>query len=99
MRMNPLKCAFRVFAGKFLRFLVHSRGIDVDPAKAIAKTTMKPPVIVKELKSFLGKVSYIQRFIPGLAQSLQPLPSYSRKDKNSSGERHSRQPLEGYSRL
>ena len=67
MRMNPLKCAFRVFAGKFLRFLVHSRGIDVDPAKAIAKTTMKPPVIVKELKSFLGKVSYIQRFILGLA--------------------------------
>ena len=30
LRMNPLKCAFRVSAGKFLGFLVHSRGIDVD---------------------------------------------------------------------
>ena len=66
LRMNPLKCAFRVFARKFLGFLVHSRGIDVDPTKAMAIATMKPLTIVKELKSFLGQVSYIQRFIPGL---------------------------------
>ena len=52
--------------GKFLGFLVHSRGIDVDLTKAMAIATMKPPTIVKELKSFLGKVSYIRRFIPGL---------------------------------
>ena len=26
LRMNPLKCAFGVSAGKFLGFLVHSRG-------------------------------------------------------------------------
>jgi hypothetical protein len=28
---------------------------------------MKPPTTRKELKSFLGKLSYIRRFIPGLA--------------------------------
>ena len=67
LRMNPLKCAFGVSFGKFLGFLVHSRGIDVDPAKATAMATMKPPTTVKKLKSFLGKVSYIGRFIPGLA--------------------------------
>ena len=65
--MNPLKCAFGVSAGKFLGFLVHNRGIDVDPAKASAITTMKPPTSHKELKSFLGRLSYIRRFIPGLA--------------------------------
>ena len=27
----------------------------------------EPPAIVKGLKSFLGKVSYIRRFVPGLA--------------------------------
>ena len=48
-------------------FLVHNRGIDVDLAKETAIATMKPAAIVKELKSFLGKVSYIRRFIPGLA--------------------------------
>jgi len=57
--MNPIKCAFRVSAGKFLGFLVHSRGIDVDLAKAMVIATMKPLAIIKKLKSFLGKVSYI----------------------------------------
>ena len=63
---EPLKCAFGVFAGKFLGILVHQRGKDVDPSKAQAISTMKPPITVKELKSFLGKISYIRRFIPGL---------------------------------
>ena len=67
LRMNPLKCAFGVPSRKFLGFLVHSRGIDVDLAKATAIATMRPLVMVKELKSFLGKVSYIRRFIPRLA--------------------------------
>ena len=65
LRMNPLKCAFGVSSGKFLGSLVYSRGIDVDLAKAIAIATMRPPTMVKELKSFLGKVSYIWRFILG----------------------------------
>ena len=57
LRMNPMKCAFGVSAGKFLRFLVHHRGISVDPAKAAAIATMKRPTTVRELKSFLGRVS------------------------------------------
>uniref|UniRef100_A0A2N9GBJ4 Integrase catalytic domain-containing protein n=1 Tax=Fagus sylvatica TaxID=28930 RepID=A0A2N9GBJ4_FAGSY len=36
-------------------------------ARASAIATMKPPTTHKELKSFLGKLSYIRRFIPGLA--------------------------------
>ena len=54
LKMNALKCAFGVPTGKVLWFLVYSRGIDVDPAKAVAIATMKPSAIVKELKSFLG---------------------------------------------
>ena len=67
LRMNPLKCTFGVSSRKFLGFLVHRRGVDVDPAKATAIATMRPLATVKELKSFLGKVSYIRRFIPRLA--------------------------------
>ena len=40
LHMNPLKCAFRVTAGKFLGFLIHRRGIDVDPSKVQAIITM-----------------------------------------------------------
>ena len=32
--MNPMKCAFGVSVGKFSGFLVHHKGIIVDPAKA-----------------------------------------------------------------
>lgn len=52
---------------KFLGFLVYSRGIDVDLAKVTAIATMKPPTTIKELKRFLDKVSYIRRFLSGLA--------------------------------
>ena len=67
LRMNRMKCAFRVSVGKFLRFLVHHKGISVDPAKATAIATMRRPTTVREIKSFLGKVSYIRRFLLGLA--------------------------------
>ena len=82
LRMNPFKCAFGVSLGKFLGFLVHSRGIDVDPAKATTIATMKPPAIVKELKSFLGKVSYIRRFIPGLASITSTFGKLLKKGQN-----------------
>ena len=64
--MNPVKCAFGVSARKFLRFLVHHKSISVDPLKATTIATMKRPTMVKELKSFLGRVSYIRRFVPRL---------------------------------
>ena len=44
-------------------------------AKATTIATIKPPSTVKELKRFLGKVSYIKRFILDLASILQPLQS------------------------
>ena len=68
LRMNPLKCAFGVMSGKFLGFVVHRKGIDVDPAKVKAIREMAPPANQKQLKSLLGKVSYIRRFIPALGE-------------------------------
>ena len=64
--MNPMNCAFGVSVGKFLGFLVHYRGISVDPAKATTIAKMKRPTTVREFKSFLGRVSYIRRFGPRL---------------------------------
>jgi hypothetical protein len=33
LKMNPLKCAFRVSAGKFLGFIIRDKGIEVDPKR------------------------------------------------------------------
>jgi hypothetical protein len=31
LKMNPRKCAFRVSASKFLGFIIHEHGIEIDP--------------------------------------------------------------------
>ena len=82
LRMNPLKCAFGVSSGKFLGFLVHNRGINVDPTKASAIATMRPSVTVNELKSFLGMGSYIHRFILGLASITSAFTKLLRKNQS-----------------
>jgi hypothetical protein len=33
LRMNPFKCAFGVSASRFLGFIVHEHGIQIDPKK------------------------------------------------------------------
>ena len=48
--MNPMKCAFEVSVGEFLGFLVHHRGINVDPAKATTIAIMKRSTTIRELK-------------------------------------------------
>ena len=79
LRMNPSKCAFGVSSGKFLGFLVLHRGINLDPTKANAIATLSPSTTLKELRSFVGKVSYLSRFIPRLAEILKPLIEQTKK--------------------
>jgi hypothetical protein len=33
LKMNPLKCAFGMSIGKFLGFIIHKHGIEIDPRK------------------------------------------------------------------
>ena len=36
LKMNPLKCAFGVSAGRFLAFIIHQNGIEINPEKIAA---------------------------------------------------------------
>jgi hypothetical protein len=60
MKMNPLKCAFGLSAGTFLGFVFHRNRIGVDPSKIKAILEMPPPITLKQLKSLMGKISYIR---------------------------------------
>lgn len=60
MKMNPLKCSFGVSAGTFWGFVFHRNGIEVDPSKIKAILEMPPPITLKQLKSLMGKISYIR---------------------------------------
>ena len=43
LKMNPLKCAFGVSAGKFLGFIIHQHGIEIDPKKTEAIQKVQAP--------------------------------------------------------
>ena len=80
LKMNPLKCAFGVTEGKFLRFMVHKDGIKIDEDKAKAIMEIKPPQDLKQLRGFIGKISYLRRFILALANIIKPLHQLTKKD-------------------
>uniref|UniRef100_A0A2N9F6A1 Uncharacterized protein n=1 Tax=Fagus sylvatica TaxID=28930 RepID=A0A2N9F6A1_FAGSY len=48
MKLNPSKCAFGVYSGKFLGFMVSQRGIEANPDKIKAILEMQPPKSTKE---------------------------------------------------
>nr|XP_009757669.1 PREDICTED: uncharacterized protein LOC104210465 [Nicotiana sylvestris] len=60
LKMNPLKCAFGVTSGKFLGFIVHHRGIEVDLAKIDAIQKMPQPKNLRELRSLQGNLAFIR---------------------------------------
>lgn len=58
--------------GKFLGLTICRKGIDLDSANAKAIQDMEPSMTYKQLKSFIGRTSYVRRFIPPLAELLKP---------------------------
>ncbi|UYV79978.1 K02A2.6-like [Cordylochernes scorpioides] len=74
MTLNPEKCQFGVKTIKFLGRTI-SEGLFIDEEKLDAVTKMEEPRSAKELKSFLGMVNYLGKFIPNLADKIQPLNS------------------------
>nr|XP_027067484.1 uncharacterized protein LOC113693104 [Coffea arabica] len=80
LKMNHLKCAFGVTSGKFLGFIVHQRGIEVDRSKIDAIVNMPEPRNIHELKSLQGKLAYIRRFISNLAGRYQPFSRLMKKE-------------------
>jgi hypothetical protein len=72
LKMNPRKCAFGVSAGKFLGFVIHEHGIEIDPDRIKSIRNVGPPTCKVEVQKFLGKVNYLRRFISNLAGKIDP---------------------------
>ncbi|XP_072087192.1 uncharacterized protein [Arachis hypogaea] len=67
MRLNPEKCAFGVLGGKFLGFILTSRGIEANPEKCQAILDMNSPTNIKEVQRLTGRLAALSRFLPCLA--------------------------------
>uniref|UniRef100_A0A2N9J4D2 Uncharacterized protein n=1 Tax=Fagus sylvatica TaxID=28930 RepID=A0A2N9J4D2_FAGSY len=91
LRLNPN--TFGVTSGKLLGFIVRGRGIKIDPAKVQAIRNMPAPRTKKEIRSFLGRINYIARFITQLTATCEPLFKLLRKDVKIKWTEDCRKPL------
>ncbi|GFY99208.1 hypothetical protein Acr_13g0006090 [Actinidia rufa] len=76
MMLNPSKCIFRVSSGKFLRFLVTKRGIEVNPDQIQALLVMSSPKNIHEMQQLTGRVATLNRFVFKLADKCEELFVY-----------------------
>lgn len=63
MKLNHLKCTFSVSVGKFLGFIVHERGIKVNPDKITALLDMMPSWNIKEVQKLTRCIAVLSCFI------------------------------------
>jgi hypothetical protein len=55
LKMNPLKCAFGVSTGKFLGFIIHEHGIEIDPKQVESMKKIKVPTCKRSCKASLAR--------------------------------------------
>ena len=79
MKLNPTKCTVGAMSEKLLRFVVSKRGIEIDPDKVRAIQDLPPPRTQKEVKSFMGRLNYIARFIFQMTTKCDPIFKMLRK--------------------
>ena len=72
MKLNPVKCAFGVSVGKFLGFIVNSRGIEANPHKIKVVLDMLPPSNIKDVQRLTGRIAVLSRFISRASDKCHP---------------------------
>jgi hypothetical protein len=70
LKMNPRKCAFGVLAGKFLGFIIHEHGIEIDHDRIKSIRNVGLPTYKLEVQKSVGKINYLWRFISNLARKI-----------------------------
>ena len=71
---------FHVSELTYLGHILASEGVKSDPKKKRAITNMQFPQIKNELRTFLGMVKYLGKFVPNLSDITAPLRELLEKD-------------------
>ena len=84
---NPKKTHVKAQAVNFFGCLYDANGIHPDPGKVDAVHALPSPTNITELQEFLGLVTYLSPFIPGLSTMTDPLRELLKKDTDFSWNR------------
>ena len=72
MKLNHLKCAFGVSAGRFLGFMVTQRGIEANPTQLKAILQSPTPSSKKGIQQLIGRLATLGLFISRFMDCLKP---------------------------
>eukprot|EP00253_Pinus_taeda_P024129 PITA_24129 len=78
--LNPKRSLFSLEEGKLLGHIISKDGIRTDPERIQAILQIPYPRNIKELQAFLGKINFLRRFIPNLAELIRLLSNMLKKD-------------------
>lgn len=79
MMLNPAKCVFGVPAGKLFGFLVSNRGIEANPKKIKAITSLAKSACINDVQCLAGRIAALSRFISRLGEKAIPLYQMMKK--------------------
>jgi hypothetical protein len=77
--LNPKKSNFVVEEGKLLGHIISRDGIRIDPNRVVAIQKINTPRRKKEVQYFLGRIIFLRRFIPNLAEIIKHITNMLRK--------------------
>ena len=80
LKLNKAKCEFKKDSIVFLGQKISSRGVEPDPAKLAAVRELQAPQNEQELRSLLGTINYLGKFVPQIQSKLKPLNDLLKKD-------------------
>ena len=79
LKLKPKKCELFATEVNFLGHVITSKGVRTDPKKVESVVLWHPPNTVKNVRSFLGLVTYYSKFIKNFADICRPLHNLTRK--------------------
>ena len=81
LRINLSKCHFAKHQINWLDFTFSQSGVKPIESKTAAIAEIKAPKTLKQLRSFLGSVHHLSKFIPNLAKICHPLRPLLKKNE------------------
>eukprot|EP00253_Pinus_taeda_P022025 PITA_22025 len=78
--LNPKKSLFAMDEGKLLNHIISKEGIHINPTRVESIQKIDFQCIKKEIQAFNGKMNFLCRFVPNLAEHLRKITSMLKKD-------------------
>ena len=73
LKLNKAKCEFRKSCLRYVGHMFSKNGVSPDDSKVQAIMNLKSPESVAELRSVLGMIKYLGRYLPNLATVIAPM--------------------------